>query len=224
MGVLFFLVLFIEKWWVSVQSKHNLCFSSGHKITVSPQNSGFSQEIIIQMNVISFSPKMGSLPEPRELELIMYHKGKPSSETLWGLLKPGCMSSWTEVHLQPGREGRGELGSHVSALFWGDKPEPQPGQLQGCRLGWDSGVSPRCTFSSVQSLSCVRLFATPWTVACQASLSITNSWSLLKLMPIESVMLSSHLILSRPLLLPSSIFPSISVFCSESALCIRWPK
>ena len=140
-----------------MQSKHNLCFSSGHKITVSPQNSGFSQEIIIQMNVISFSPKMGSLPEPRELELIMYHKGKPSSETLWGSLKPGCMSSWTEVHLQPGREGRGELGSHVSALFWGDKPEPQPGQLQGCRLGWDSGVSPRCTFSSVQSLLCPTL-------------------------------------------------------------------
>ena len=78
-------------------------------------------------------------------------------------------------------------------------------------------------FSSVQSLSHVRLFAIPWTAACQASLSITNSRSLLKPMSIESVMPSSHLILSRLLLLPPSIFPSIRVFCSELVLCIRWP-
>ena len=93
-------------------------------------------------------------------------------------------------------EGRGELRSHISALFWGDRIEPQPGQLQGCRLGWDSGVSPPCTFSSVQSLSRVRLFATPWTAARQASLSITNSWRFLRLVSIELVMPSSHLILS----------------------------
>ena len=79
-------------------------------------------------------------------------------------------------------------------------------------------------FSSVQLLSCVQLFATPWTAARQASLSITNSRSLLKLMSIESVMTSNHLILCHPLLLPSSIFPSIRVFSNESALCIRWPK
>ena len=79
-------------------------------------------------------------------------------------------------------------------------------------------------FSSVQSLGRVWLFATPWTTACQASLSITNSWSLLKLMSIESVMPSSHLILCRPLLLLPSIFPSIRVFSNESALHIRWPK
>ena len=79
-------------------------------------------------------------------------------------------------------------------------------------------------FSSAQSLSCVQLFATPWTVARQASLSITNSWSLLKLMSIESVMPSNHLILCHPLLLPPSIFPNIRVFSSESALHIRWPK
>ena len=79
-------------------------------------------------------------------------------------------------------------------------------------------------FSSVQLLSCVRLFATPWTAACQASLSITNSWSLLKLMSIESVMPSIHLILCLPLLLLPSIFPSIRVFSNESVLCIRWPK
>ena len=78
--------------------------------------------------------------------------------------------------------------------------------------------------SSVQPLSHVQLFATPWITACQASLSITNSWSLLKLMFIESVMPSNHLILCHPLLFPPSIFPSIRVFSSESVLCMRWPK
>ena len=78
--------------------------------------------------------------------------------------------------------------------------------------------------SSIHSLSCVRLFLTPWTAACKASLSIINSWSLLKLMSIETMMLSSHLILCRPLLLLPSIFPSIRVFSNESVLHIRWPK
>ena len=87
-----------------------------------------------------------------------------------------------------------------------------------------------CSFSDrsvqsslVQLLSCARLFATPWTAARQSSLSITNYRSLLKLMPIELVMPSNHLILCRPLLLPS-IFPSIKVFSNESALRNRWPK
>ena len=79
-------------------------------------------------------------------------------------------------------------------------------------------------FSSVQSLSRVWLFATPWIAARQASLSITNSWSLLKLMPIESVMPSSHLIPCRPLLLLPPIPPSIRVFSNESTLHMRWPK
>ena len=79
-------------------------------------------------------------------------------------------------------------------------------------------------FSSIQLLSCVRLFATPWTAACQASLSITNSCSLLKLMSIKSVISSNHLILCCPLLLLPSIFPSIRVFSKKSVLCIRWPK
>ena len=78
--------------------------------------------------------------------------------------------------------------------------------------------------SSVQSLSHVQLFATPWTAAHQASLSITNSRSLLKLMPIESVMPSNRLILCHPLLLLPSISPSIRVFPNESDLCIWWPK
>ena len=79
-------------------------------------------------------------------------------------------------------------------------------------------------FFVVQSLGCVWLFATPWTAAFQAPLPFAISWSLLKLMPIESVMLSYHLILCYPLLLLSSIFLSIRVFSSESALCVRWPK
>ena len=80
------------------------------------------------------------------------------------------------------------------------------------------------TFRSVQSLSRVQIFATPRTAARQASLTITNSWSLLKPMSIESVMPSNHLILCRPLLLLPSIFPSIRVLSNELALLIRWPK
>ena len=79
-------------------------------------------------------------------------------------------------------------------------------------------------FSSIQSRNRVWLFMTPWTTACQATLSITNSRSLLKLMSIESVMPSNHLVLCRPLLLLASIFLSIRVFSNESVLCITWPK
>ena len=79
-------------------------------------------------------------------------------------------------------------------------------------------------FSSVQLLSCVQLFVTPWTAGHQASLSIANSQSLFKLMSIKSVMPSNHLILCHPRLVPPSIFPSIRVFSNESALHIRWPK
>ena len=86
---------------------------------------------------------------------------------------------------------------------------------------WDWHIS---WLFSVQSLSRVWLFVTPWTATCQASLSITNSWSPPKPMSIVSEMPSNHLILCRPLLLLPSIFPSIRVFSNESALCIRWPK
>ena len=79
-------------------------------------------------------------------------------------------------------------------------------------------------FSPVQSLSRVQLYVTPWMAARQASLSITNSWSLLKLMTIESVMPYNYLILCLPLLLPPSIFPSIRVFSNEAVLHIKWPK
>ena len=92
--------------------------------------------------------------------------------------------------------------------------------------GWPNGHShDAAVISSVQfSLSVVSDFVTPWTAACQASLSVTNSWSLLKFMSIELMMPSSHLILCHPLLLQPSMFPSIRVFSNESVLCIRWPK
>ena len=89
---------------------------------------------------------------------------------------------------------------------------------------WSLDKQSSVQFSSVQSLSCVWLFATPWTTAHQASLSITNSRSPPKPMSIESVMPSNHLILCCPILLLPSIFPSITVFSNESALHIRWPK
>ena len=99
-----------------------------------------------------------------------------------------------------------------------------------CLLHWQKDslalAPPEVTaqFSSVQLLSHVRLFVTPWTAACQTSLSITDSRSLPKLMSIESMMPSNHLILCHPLLLSSSISPSTRVFSNESVLCIRWPK
>ena len=96
-------------------------------------------------------------------------------------------------------------------------------KLERTRQWAEGGRTLNRLFSSVQSLSHVQLFATPWTAAHQASLSITNSWSLLKLMPIESVMLSRHLILCHSLLLPP-IPPSIRVFSNESTLHMRWPK
>ena len=96
----------------------------------------------------------------------------------------------------------------------------------GCLVAYSlyiSDISPSSDISSVQSLSHVQLFATPWTTACQASLSITNFWSLFKHMSIELVMPSNHLILCHPLLM-SLIFPSIGVFLNESVLHISWPN
>ena len=93
-----------------------------------------------------------------------------------------------------------------------------------CTGGSDQDHCQEVQFSSVQSLSHVRLFVTPWIVACQASLSITNTWSLLKLKSIKSVMPSNYLILCHPLLLLPPIPPSIRVFSNESTLYMRWPK
>ena len=114
-----------------------------------------------------------------------------------------------------------KLFSHVQlfAIPWTVAYQTPPSMQCSRQEYWSGLPFP----SPVQSLSRVRLFVTPWTAARQASLSITNSWSPPKPMSIESVMPSNHLILCRPLLLPS-IFPSIRVFSNESALPIRWPK
>ena len=115
--------------------------------------------------------------------------------------------------------------------YWSGLPCPSPGDLPypGIKPGsptWqaDSLLSEPPGISSVQSLSHVWPFATPWSAACQASLSITNSRNLLKLMSIELMIPSNHLLLCHPLLLLPSIFPSIRVFSNESVLRIRWPK
>ena len=96
-------------------------------------------------------------------------------------------------------------------------------EREGGREGGGRKESERRQFSSAQSLSRVRLFATPWTAACQTSLSFTMSQSLLKFTSVESVMPSNHLVLCHTFFLPS-IFPSIRVFSDELVLCIRWPK
>ena len=116
----------------------------------------------------------------------------------------------------PGHSGRSRIPRELAAMRLQLLPTQSPKEGQGVRTQDQS--------SSVQTLSHVQLFATPWTAARQVSLSITNSWSLLKYMSIESVMPSNHPILCRPLLLLPSIFPSIRIFSSESVLHIRWPN
>ena len=124
-------------------------------------------------------------------------------------------------HCSPSRGGGSQGHTHTRVSLSQPEAQVQRPQAQGtCVLN----TLPFTQFSSVQSLSHVRLFVTPWTAAHQASLSITNSQSLPKLMPIKSVMPSNHLILCWPLLLLPSIFPSIRVFSNESVLRIRWPK
>ena len=110
-------------------------------------------------------------------------------------------------------EGEQGVGGELSVQWWQDPFSHSPISKETF-----------CERNSVQSLSRVQLFATPWTAACQTSLSITNSQNLLKLMSIESVVPSNHLIHCCPLLLLSSIFPSIRIFSKESVLCIRRPK
>ena len=109
--------------------------------------------------------------------------------------------------------------------LWKTSPLIDMNPENSMKSGWGAvGGMQWMWFSSIQSLSRVWLLVTPWTEALQVSLSITNSWSLLKLMSIKSVMPFNHFILCHPLLLLPSIFPGIRVFSNESALCIRWPK
>ena len=112
-----------------------------------------------------------------------------------------------------------EHRSNIDVLTWAMS-------MSACLLGMatDMFFCWNTQFSSVQSLSRVRLFVTPWMAACQASLSITDSRSLLKLMPFKLVMPSSQLILCSPLILLPPVPPSIRVFSNESTLCMRWPK
>ena len=128
------------------------------------------------------------------------HNTANAQQLTW-INKGSIATQWNIIHLQKGM-------SMIHAILWRN--------LENVML--------RQEFSSVQSLSCVRLFATPWIAARQASLSITNSQSSLRLTSIESVMPSSHLILCHPLLLLPLIPSSIRVFSSESTLLMRWPK
>ena len=151
------------------------------------------------------------------------------NEGLWWTMS----DSWSPKKIKP-QDQRSDLttqGSCVAEVLLQWK-EIEKASYIDIRRGWrvlpslvlasvNKGVM--CFLNSVQSLSHVQLLATPWTAAREASLSITNCQSLLKLMSIESVMTSKHLILCRPLLLPP-IFPSIRVFSSESAVCTRWSK
>ena len=137
-------------------------------------------------------------------------------------------SSWLQGLYSPWNSLGRNTGVGSPSLLKGTFPIPGS---NACLLHWQMDSlpfeplgKPYTSTSSVQLLSRVWLFATPWTSARQASLSITNFQSLPKLMSIESVMPSNHLILCRPLLLLPSIFPNIRVFSNESALRVRWPK
>ena len=140
--------------------------------------------------------------------------GQASVVAVCGLSCPvACRMSAPQPGVEP-------ISSALEGIFLTTGP-PEKSFLKPCIL---SSSSPNHQFTSVQSLSHVRLFVTPWTAAHQGSLSITNSQSLLKLLSIESVMPSNHLILCCPLLLLPSIFPSIRVFSNELVLCIMWPE
>ena len=147
-----------------------------------------------------------------ELRVFSWYMPRSGIEGLYGnsifsfkeppsVFHSGC-TNWYSL-----KQGRAYLKLALKVVFY---------QTDSCL----SNSSARQTFSSVQSLSCVLLFTTPWTAACQASLSITNSQSLLKLMPMELVMPSNHLILCHPILPQPSIFPSIRVFSNKSIIHI----
>ena len=115
-----------------------------------------------------------------------------------------------------------KMNCYLNWMSFPDTPDTFPSALCTALHPLHCPLRPLCLFNT--QFSHVSDSATPWTAACQASLSITSSWSLFKFTSIESVMPSSHLVLCHPLLFPSSIFPIIRVFSSESALHIRWPK
>ena len=144
---------------------------------------------------------------------------------IWNLTHVHCISRWILNHWITGKSPVGFWYRRKSTSFCSWIVVSFAIWICGCLIQmWLKWNRASVQFSSVQSLSRVWLFATWWTEACQAYLSITNSQSLLKLMSIESVMPSNHLIICLPILLLPSMFPSIRVFSNESALCDRWPK
>ena len=149
----------------------------------------------------------------RVIEFFVLHR--MVGRTWRGVLTPGYFEPQNFPSVGKGNSSLGDRGySGKSSLDLGRVPKCY---LSDCRGPGNSVVV-------VQSLNCVQLFVTPWAATCQASLSITNSQSLLKLMPIESVMPFNHLILCLLILLLPSVFPSIRVFSRESALNVRWPE
>ena len=138
-----------------------------------------------------------------------------------------CLPHCRQILYHLSHQGSPRILEWVACVFSRGPSQPRNQTGLSCTtwvLSLEPPGKPCKPFSSVQSLSCIQLFATPWIAARQASLSITNSWSPYKLMSIESVMLSSHLILCRPLFLLPPIPPSIRVFSNESTLHMRWPK
>ena len=177
--------------------------------------------LVAQSCLTLWGPKDCSLQAPMSMRIlqarILEWVAMPSSR---GLLNPGLLHCrWNLYHLSH----QGSYPIRVAYPFSSGSSWPRNWAVVFCTAG-RFFTSWATQFSSVQLLSCVRLFATPWIAACQASLSITNSQSLPKPMPIESVMPSSHLILCHSLLLLPPIPPSIRVFSNESTLHIRWPK
>ena len=177
-----------------------------------------------QKSVVYCSPCSHKESDTTE-KLSTAHCERVSRLVMYDSLRPmGCSLPGSSVHGVLQRR----ILEWVAILYPGDLCDPgiETGSpaLQADSLPSEPLGKYTYSFSSVQSLSHVPLFATPWTVAHQASLSITNSQSLLKFMSIEQVMPSNHLIHSHPLLLLPSIFPIIRVFSNESALHIRWPK
>ena len=183
-----------------------VAFYFGNPITNTFEDPPWTSEIV------SYSPQWGLWSEESCLQphIVPLLKWKTfSSVQLFA-------TPWT---IQPIEFSRPE--------YWSGWPFPSLGDLPNTGIKPSSPASQvesLLTFSSVQSRSQVQLFVTPWIAACQASLSITNSRSSLRLMSMESVMPFSHLILCHPLLLLPSIFPSVRVFSNESVLHIRWPK
>ena len=201
----------------------------------------------------AFDPWVGKIPLERAWQpTLVFLLGEPTDRGAWWAIANRVAESDRIEATQPTHNIKIPCSGTLLMVQWPRSPTPNAEDLgsilgQGTRshmpelrssvakiskqlkklpcsfFRYQSCLLPNC-FSSVQSLSHVRLFATPWIAARQASLSITNSWSLLKLTSIESVMPSSHLILCCPLLLLPPIPASIRVFSIESTLCMRWPK